>query len=399
VRTERLLLPVPLPALALALATLAAAMLAGACAETPRPRAHSTLPPSSAWVEVDVTGETLGCDGAYLLFDAQGREVGQGASLPQRTPVTVSLSGVTLGDLVLPPPPLELRPMASASISVDEHRYRGHLRIEYDVRRGRSRLFNRLLLEDYLLGVVPAEMPESFGFEALKAQAVAARSYTLAEMAQRGWLYSDTRSQVYEGRARERPLVTRAVQETAGEVLTRKGRAIKAYYNSTCGGRTAPAMVVFPDDCTPGVMEQGVPCPDCRRSPFHTWVRRVPAERACKAAKLSNSPLESVEAELDARSGRAATIVLRAGGKEASVPADTFRERASSGLPLAEQLLSTRLREPPRIEGQTLVIEGQGWGHGVGLCQYGASGFAARGGTYRQILSRYYPGAELAPGT
>jgi stage II sporulation protein D len=312
--------------------------------------------------------------------------------------VSVSLSAVKLGELTLPPPPLELRPLAGAVVGVDGHLYRGHLRIEYDVRRGRSRLFNRLLLEDYLIGVVPSEMPESFGFEALKAQAVAARSYTLAEMAQRGWLYSDTRSQVYDGQERERPLVTRAVQETAGEVLMRDGRPVKAYYNSTCGGRTAPAATVFPDDHTPGVMERGVPCPDCRRSPFHTWVRRVSAQRACAAAGLPSGKLESVQVVTEERSGRAESVVLRAGGQEASVPADLFRERVSSGLPLAEQLLSTRLLMPPRIEDDgTLVIEGQGWGHGVGLCQYGASGFAARGGSYRQILSRYYPGAELVP--
>jgi len=380
-----------------ALAVVALGLLAG-CAETSHPRRPGSLPSASAWVEVDVTGETLGCDGAYVLFDAQGREVGQGASIAPRTPVSVSLSAVRLGDSACPPPPLELRPLAGAVVSVDGIRYRGQLRVEYDVRRGRARLFNRLLLEEYLLGVLPAEMPESFGFEALKAQAVAARSYALAEMAQRGWLYSDTRSQVYEGLARERPLTTRAVQETAGEALMKNGRPVKAYYNSTCGGRGAPASSVFPEDCTPGVMDRAVLCPDCRRSPYSTWVRRLPAARACAAAGLPVAPLDSVQAVIDERSGRAETIVLRAGGREASVPADDFRQRASSGMPLAEQLLSTRLLAPPRIEGDELVIEGQGWGHGVGLCQYGAAGFAARGGTYRQILSRYYPGAELVSG-
>ena len=379
------------------LLALLALLAAGACVETAHPRRASTLPSASAWVEVDVTGETLACDGAYVLFDGQGRQVGQGAGLAAGTPLSVSLSSVKLGEQLLPPPPLELRPMAGAVAAVGDRRYRGQLRIEYDVRRGRSRVFNHLLLEDYLLGVVPSEMPESFGFEALKAQAVAARSYALAEMAQRGWLYSDTRSQAYEGRGCERPLVTRAVQETAGEVLVRDGHPVKAYYNSTCGGRSSPAPSVFPEDMTPGVMERGVPCPDCRRSPFRSWVRRVAGSRACAAAGLPAAPLESVEVVVDDRSGRAESIVLRAGGREATVPADLFRERLSSKLPLGEQMLSTRLAGPPRIEGDTLVIEGQGWGHGVGLCQYGASGFAARGGSYRQILSRYYPGAELAP--
>jgi stage II sporulation protein D len=116
--------------------------------------------------------------------------------------------------------------------------------------------------------------------------------------------------------------------------------------------------------------------------------------------ELPAGALESVQVVTDDRSGRAETVVLRVGGQEASIPADLFRERISSGLPLAEQVLSTRFLVPPRIEDDgSLVIEGQGWGHGVGLCQYGASGFAARGGSYRQILSRYYPGAELVPQT
>jgi stage II sporulation protein D len=175
---------------------------------------------------------------------------------------------------------------------------------------------------------------------------------------------------------------------------------VKAYYNSTCGGRTAPAATVFAEDMTLGVMERGVACPDCRCSPFHTWVRRVSAPRACAAVELPAGALESVQVVTDDRSGRAETVVLRVGGQEASIPADLFRERISSGLPLAEQVLSTRFLVPPRIEDDgSLVIEGQGWGHGVGLCQYGASGFAARGGSYRQILSRYYPGAELVPQT
>ena len=116
------------------------------------------------------------------------------------------------------------------------------------VANGSLRAVNSVALEAYLYGVVPSEMPKDWLPEALKAQAVAARSYALAVRKTGSWfdLYPDTRSQVYLGIAHEAPSTTAAVQETAGEVVLYQGRLATTYFFSSSGGRTASAPEVWP---------------------------------------------------------------------------------------------------------------------------------------------------------
>jgi stage II sporulation protein D len=369
-----------------------------ACADTSGVRARPTPAAADGSIDVELArGAALppiACDGSWRALDAQGREVARGAALDGGQAVEVLRSRVVIGGTDCGPPPVELLPARGASVSVGGKAYRGSLRLEVERVGGAPRLLNHVSIEDYLLGVVPGEMPERFGLEALKAQAVAARSYALAEYGRLGRVFADTRSQVYGGRGMEASLASRAVRETEGEVLMSGTRIVKAFYSSTCGGRTAPAGSVF-DDAAPGVMERAVTCPDCRSSPNYSWLRRFTAERVCAAANLPAAPLESVTTTPETLPERVQTVTVRAGGEEVTLPAALFRERLSAGRPKSEQLLSTQFSAPPSIEDGALVLEGRGWGHGVGLCQYGASGFAARGAAYDAILARYYPGAAL----
>jgi stage II sporulation protein D len=363
------------------------------CVDSSSPSAARSRPIGTQWVSVEVTAPTLSCTGECVVFDAAGGLVARFESVTTGTPVEVSLLRVQLGDRVLAPPPVELHPVGNAVVGVGGRTFRGHLRVEFDERSGRARLLNRLPLEEYLPGVVSAEMPDHFGLEALKAQAVAARSYALAEMARAGRLYGDTRSQAYGGIGRESALGSRAVHETTGEVLQGAGRVVTGYYHSTCGGRTVPPSSVF--ELLPGVEDVAVPCPDCRHAPFYRWERHFAAADVVAALGLPPAPLESVEVVTEPRSGRAESVGVRAGGVELTLTGGAFRERLSEGRPLAGQLLSTRFDGAPRLEGDTLIVAGRGWGHGVGMCQYGAAGFARRGADHRAILRRYYPGAEI----
>ncbi len=385
---------------AMALALLLAASLP-ACVDTSAARAASTTASTSAVndsIDVEFGRGTplpaIACAGRWRALDGKGAEIARGDSLPDGTVPVVSRTSVRLGDVDCGPPPVDIVPARTVRVQINGKTYRGALRL--DLVGGQPRLLNRVALEDYLLGVLPGEMPERFGLEALKAQAVAARSYALAEYAQLGRVYADTRSQVYAGRDAESALTSRAVRETRGEVLLAPNkRVVKAFYCSTCGGLTAVGRTVF-DDVPAGVMTAPVTCPDCRTSPNYSWQRRISAERICLAAELPVAPLESVRLSPGTLKDRTQTVTVRAGGREATLSATTFRERLSAGRPKTEQLLSTLFIEQPRIEGDELVVAGRGWGHGVGLCQYGAAGFAARGATYAAILGRYYPGAELS---
>jgi len=152
---------------------------------------------------------------------------------------------------------------AGGGLRYADRRYRGRL-VVYLSDRGRLNLVNELPLEDYLRGVVPRELgPGAYPeLEALKAQAVAARSYTLrnlGEFADEGYdLCGTPRCQVYGGMTDEHPLSDRAIRETAGEILVDEGQAIDALYSATCGGHTENVEVVFP--LKRGRYLAGVPC-------------------------------------------------------------------------------------------------------------------------------------------
>jgi stage II sporulation protein D len=158
---------------------------------------------------------------------------------------------------------LSVAPVGNLSVRVNGKRYRGRMLV-YLNDRGALNLINELPVEDYLRGVVPSEMgPELYNqLEALKAQAVAARTYTLrnlGEFAREGYdICATPRCQVYGGMQVEHPLSDRAVAETAGQVLLYKGELVDALYSSTCGGHTEDVHVIFPLKSEPYL--KGVPC-------------------------------------------------------------------------------------------------------------------------------------------
>ena len=148
--------------------------------------------------------------------------------------------------------------------------YRGQLQVS--VANGRLRAVNHVGLENYLFGVVPAEMPHDWLPEALKAQAVAARTYAMAVRKVGGDfdLYSDVRSQVYRGIAGEKPSATAAVQATAGKVVLYRGQIATTYFFSTSGGRTATVTDVWPSsERIPYLVSVADPYDSA--SPHHQW--------------------------------------------------------------------------------------------------------------------------------
>ena len=187
-------------------------------------------------------------------------------------PLTRELKLVLGGAETPLPGPLVFRPGQGAPLELDGKGYRGDLLVS--VVQGALQIVSRVGLEAYLLGVVPGEVPREWPDEALKAQAVAARSYALASLVKgKAWdLYSDVRSQVYYGVEREAPSTTAAVRATSGEVLTFGGKVITAFYSSSSGGRTAASEDVF------GVRVEylrSVEDPWDDVSPYHRWEPRV----------------------------------------------------------------------------------------------------------------------------
>jgi len=287
-------------------------------------------------------------------------------------------------------------------LSADSAPYRGVFEL-LPADDARLTVVNVVNLEDYLRGVVPNELaPKAFRqIEAQKAQAVAARSYALAHLgdySSRGYDVCATAAcQVYRGFASEHPLTDRAVAETRGIVATWRGRPIHAFYTSTCGGHTEEGTAVF-EDGAPYL--RGVACPaergvaDHDRERGKAWqVRLSPQEVERSVARYGSvgRVLDLVPTRVGV-SGR--VVELRVLGSEGEL--ELRGQRVRLGLRLRESLFVLHKETPVPDEEPRFVFTGNGWGHGVGLCQLGASGMARAGASFEEILKHYYTGVAVA---
>jgi stage II sporulation protein D len=203
-----------------------------------------------------------------------------------------------------------------------KHLYRGS--VQFDVISGKLRAINVVGLEQYLYGVVPSEMPFTWAPEALKAQAVVARSYALATRRTGAFdLYPDTRSQVYLGIEHEKPSTTAAVDATAGQVVLYQGEVAKTFFFSTSGGRTASAEDVW-GEAVPYLVS--VPDPYDSISPHHTW-GPVAFTGAALAKRLKmKGRVVDVQTELNS-SGRIKLLTVVGTQGTVEMPGASVRQR------------------------------------------------------------------------
>src|SRR3954469_9285511 len=203
-----------------------------------------------------------------------------------------------------------------------KHLYRGSVQV--DVVNGKLRAINFVGLEQYLYGVVPSEMPYTWHPEALKAQAVVARSYALATRRSGAFdLYPDTRSQVYLGLEHERPSTNAAVDATAGEVVLYEGQVAKTFFFSSSGGRTASAEDVW-GAAVPYLVSVADPYDTI--SPHHTWgpVAFTGATLA-KRLKMKGRVMD-VQSQLNS-SGRVKTLTVIGSQGTVEMPGTSVRTR------------------------------------------------------------------------
>ncbi|MDQ3992252.1 MAG: SpoIID/LytB domain-containing protein [Actinomycetota bacterium] len=252
---------------------------------------------------------------AFRVVDARGRK----RRLPAGTLTLVP--GAPKGILKRFRLPLRFEPGAAA-LRLGESAYRGALLVHAESRK--LTVVNRLPLDRYLRGVVPWEMPHDWHSEALKAQAVVARSYALATLKPRKLfdLYADVRSQVYGGIRAEEVATNRAVGATAGRVLYWGDRIATTFYHSTSGGRTAPIADVWPR-AAPLPYLVSVPDPYDRISKHHRWgpVKLTPEEVAAKLQAKGVSDLLVDRAP----SGRVSRVAIETRTGRHTILAQDFR--------------------------------------------------------------------------
>lgn len=288
-----------------------------------------------------------------------------------------------------------------AYFDVEGRIYRGKLRLVSTP--GGWEVINVVDLEQYVAGVIGWEMIASWPVEALKAQAIASRTYALFEMERRRgsgdqWDLDDTTQfQVYGGVGpadnpkhwRETANVLEARQATTGVVLTYEGKGFRAYFHSTSGGATTdPATALLTDDVIEPL--KGVELGEFDKdSPKSSWqINMASSEVKARLIEKGVTPSDIIRIETDeaGASGHAITLKLYdRRGHHRVVSAVAIRQ--------ALGLFSTRFKAEKN--GDEWVFRGSGYGHGCGMCQWSARGMAKAGWDSDRILDAMYPGSEL----
>ncbi|MGB0911446.1 MAG: SpoIID/LytB domain-containing protein, partial [Nitrospirales bacterium] len=251
---------------------------------------------------------------------------------------------------------------------------------------------NHVDVEAYVAGVVTGEINRSWHPEALKAQAVAARTYVLYKkmMNQRQPydVLSSVQDQVYQGQAQVNSSVTSAIRHTKGKVITFNRHPILAAYSSTAAGPTEDASYVWDVDVP---YLKGVECPFDDQSPRYRWRAAVPLERLerkFRALDYAVGTIATITPFSRTPSGRIDQIRILHSRGELILRGQDFRRVAGYSTVHSTQF---------KIEsiGRDLVLVGKGAGHGVGLCQWGMKEMAELGYSYEAIVRYYYPGTDL----
>ncbi len=308
-------------------------------------------------------------------------------------------------------------------LEVDGTPYRGEIEL-FLAGAGKLSVVNVVDVESYLRGVVPIEIGSRpiEEIEAVKAQAVAARTYAIASGGSRAGgdfdVFETVMDQVYRGVAVEDEVSDRAIEETAGVVARYEGQPIRAFFHSSCGGRGEARHEVW----------------EIEELPYLTSVWDTPGERSNRAEAYCRAG-SHFDWEAEWSGGEIETFVKKhlpevastpIGGKIRRVKNLRVTERTSSGRVRwlevetdvgTYRVFGDRVRWLLRRPGSggvlwsawfdlevksrggkvtRAVARGKGYGHGVGLCQHGAMGMAREGHTFDEILMHYYPGAELA---
>ena len=302
----------------------------------------------------------------------------------------------------------------------NEKTWRGQFKVFLNP-RGKLTVASRMPLEDYLLGVLPGEIGPLADdrIEAGRAQAVAARSFTLFYTGRRGAegfdVYSTVEDQVYGPTEIEKPLATQCVVSTAGEVALYEGTPIRANYSSTCGGITADVWEAWPTPPMPYLvshLDRSRNGDFCAASPHHRWHEEFPvAEFLSNLRRFAPTfgirlpagglgRLVDVTVESRSRSGRAWVLVVTTTTGEVRIPAHSLRPMlrrpGRSDAILRSTLIKVGVRRDPATRrAREVIVSGAGSGHGVGLCQTGALGMAREGRKGEEIIRHYFPGVEI----
>lgn len=328
--------------------------------------------------------------GPFEIIDtSKGAPLYKGKDL--KTTVTCYKSGILFGATRTTGSKIFIKGELAETIIINGRRFKGNIEL-IKKENGRLLAINYIDLEDYCKGILYHEASHYWPMEALGAQAIVSRTYAVYQCEENKLkdydMTSDVYSQVYGGLTSERYRTNKAVEDTAAKILTYQGKVIPAFFHSTCGGHTEDASLLWDINIAP---LKGVVCGFCKDSPHFAWhyvlsadeVREKLVGAGVKIGKIRDMAISGKDV-----SGRVMDIIITTVKKEVKVSAKDFRNIIGPN-----NIRSTNFSLT--VVNNDVVFEGFGWGHGVGLCQWGAYFMAREGRSTEEILKYYYPGAKL----
>lgn len=392
---------------------LVAVLALGVTCGTADAKAHvksDRTPMIAVGLESNKTACTITCNTAFVVTDTKGKKLLK-LHPCDKLSVKCGKNGITVNGKKCSGDRITIRSEAKAKnslLSLDGTPYRGEFSLVRMKGKATLTAVNRVALEEYLYGVVPNEMSPSWESEALKAQAVAARTFALHDIkkhAADGYdVCATTHCQVYRGSKSEHKETSAAVDRTAGEYLAYRGKAIVSLFHAASGGYTENSENVWGkhEPYLRAVADYDQKCPDYQwtskvtlgklSSALGERAAKIGKIRAIKLSKLSSVPMKAQDRGV---SGRVTTMVIE--GERGSLSLKGTEVRSLLGLK------STRFDIDKRTFGgsasEAITIHGYGAGHGLGMSQWGAKEMAKKAGnkngTYKKILSHYYHDTDL----
>ena len=337
----------------------------------------------------DTQEAQLAINGSYQITGSLTNIIDQGQGL-QKSKISVSNGGINIGNKRYDNSELRITGLRDGAIELNNIQYRGEIRILQQFNNKFS-VIEEVDIESFISGVLGSEMPSTWNEEALRAQAVTARTYAMyKKKIRRNEVYHlDMLDLAYRGMSSESPRLNKIVQDTKGVVMVYDWNIFPAYFHSTCGGHTEDANSVFGKDSIPPL--SGVACNYCNNTKYSRWstdISKSEIERRLRESKVYVSNISTVKAIYPGagKHGSRVKIVSANGSKEMN--ANDFRLLVGPNY-----LYSTAFDS--KNNGKSITFSGRGWGHGVGLCQYGAQAMSEKDFQWNAILKYYYPKIEL----
>ncbi|MDD4954082.1 MAG: SpoIID/LytB domain-containing protein [Candidatus Omnitrophica bacterium] len=337
----------------------------------------------------DAESAGIKVSGFYEITDPSGKLILKGKGL--KTTAVAYKGGMLIARKNFKSAKINIHPQEGDEVVVNGRRFKGDIQLIVS-NNARVSAINRINLEDYVKGILYHEASHYWPIEALKAQAVVCRSYAVYQSQENKSkdydVTADVYSQVYGGSDSERYRTNTATDQTQGMILTYKNKPLPAFFHATCGGHTQDASRLWNIDIPP---LKGVACGWCKDSPHFNWHSVLSLEEIEDALSKSGGRqvgrIKSIAILGRDDSGRITELKI-SGEQETTISSKDFRSIIGPNTIRSANFNVT-------VVNTDAVFEGLGWGHGAGLCQWGAYFMAKEGKTFEEILKYYYPHSDV----